>query len=258
MNHLQQLEVLLKEYQKVAIAYSGGCDSNFLYQFAKKTLGNENVLAILCVGDMMSKEDVEDAKALLKDGQYVIVDVDVFSVDAFLNNRQDRCYHCKKMIMSQVIAQAKKNGFDYVLDGKNKDDEGVYRPGIKACQELGILSPLASVHMTKQMIRDYSKQLGISTCNKPSNACLASRFPYETVLTHELLERVSKAEAYLHQKGLYHVRVRTHDNLARIEVEPQDFMKVVNDSHLISYFEEIGYRFVTLDLKGITSGSYDG
>lgn len=257
MELLQQLKEILKKYQKVAIAYSGGCDSHFLYCIAKETLGKENVLAVLCEGDMMSKEDIDNAKVLLKDGQYVIVDVDVFDVEAFVNNRRDRCYFCKKMIMSHVIEQAHLNGFDYVLDGKNKDDEKVYRPGIRACQELGILSPLAQVGMTKEMIRDYSKQLNIVTYNKPSNACLASRFPYDTILTKEKLNQVDEAEALLHQRGMDHSRVRVHDKIARIEVEKSQFQKLINDTEIIHQFELLGFDFVTLDLKGITSGSYD-
>lgn len=257
MNPLQQLRALLKTYQKVAIAYSGGCDSNFLYQVAIETLGKENVLAVLCIGDMMSTEDIEEAKRLLKNGQYKIVNVNVFDEESFVHNRQDRCYHCKKMIMSHVIEQACQHDIQYVLDGKNMDDEGVYRPGIKACQELGILSPLSEVGMNKQMIRDYSKQLGISTYAKPANACLASRFPYNTLLTKEKLQLVSHAEALLHQRGIHHVRVRVHDCIARIEVEKKDFETLIDDQRLVEELNELGFDYVTLDLKGITSGSYD-
>lgn len=257
MNHLEELKALLKTYQKVAIAYSGGCDSNFLYHVAVDTLGSDHVLAVLCVGDMMSKEDIEEAKSFIKDGQYEIVHVNVFDVDAFLNNRKDRCYYCKKMIMFQVIEQAHLHGIQYVLDGKNLDDESVYRPGIRACQELGILSPLSQVKMTKEMIRHYSQCLGISTYAKPANACLASRFPYDTVLTKEKLDLVSQAEALLHQRGIYHVRVRVHDSLARIEVERSDFNLLLHDEQLVDELEKLGFAYITLDLKGITSGSYD-
>ena len=257
MDKLEQLQALLKSYSKVAIAYSGGCDSHFLYSVAVETLGKENVLAFLCVGSMMSKEDINEAKHFLIDGFYEIVDVDVFDVPAFLHNHKDRCYHCKKMIMSHVIEKAQLYHIDFVLDGKNKDDESCYRPGMKACEELGILSPLAQVGLTKQMIRDYSQQLHLPTHNKPSNACLASRFPYDTFLTLEKLEMVSQAEAFLHQKGIKHVRVRVHGKLARIEVDREQFIKIINDNELILQFEKLGFQFITLDLKGITSGSYD-
>lgn len=255
MEQIDQLKEVLKGYQKVAIAYSGGCDSHFLYTVAKETLGVKNVLAVLCVGDMMSREDIDSAKALLQDGQYEIIPIDVLQIQEFHMNRKERCYFCKKTIMSAIIAKAKEKGFVHVLDGMNKDDLSVYRPGRKACEELGILSPLKN--MTKQMIRDYSQQLNIVTYNKPANACLASRFPYDTELTLEKLERVAKGEALFHQMGINHVRLRVHDDLARIEVEKQDFMKVIDHPTLLKDLKALGFRFITLDLEGIKSGSYD-
>jgi len=257
VNQLKQLQELLKTYEKVAIAYSGGCDSHFLYRVAVMTLGKENVLAILCQGEMMSREDIEDAKAFLEDEQSVIVDVDVLACDAFLYNCKDRCYHCKKMIMSHVIKEAHKRGFLRVLDGQNKDDQGVYRPGIQACRELGILSPMAELGLTKNQIRSYSQELKIETYNKPANACLATRFPYGTFLTHEKLQLVSEAEKRFHQKGINHVRVRVHEKIARIEIEKHDFQKVIDDEVLVSDLEALGFDFITLDLKGISSGRYD-
>lgn len=252
---LNQLKKELKSYQKVAIAYSGGCDSHFLYTIAKNTLGVENVLAVLVVGDMMSQEDIDHAKMLLQGGQYEIVPIDVFQMDAFLMNKKDRCYHCKKMIMSSVIEKAKEKGFTKVLDGMNKDDLSVYRPGRKACEELNILSPLKN--MTKQTIRRYSKQLGIVTFNKPANACLASRFPYDTKLTVEKLKRVSQGEALFHQRGIDHVRLRVHDDLVRIEIEKNDFSRILDNQVLLTELKDLGFRFITLDLDGIKSGSYD-
>lgn len=257
MTKLEQLQNQLKEYGKVAIAYSGGADSNFLFQVAKMTLGKENVLAVLCQGVMMPQEDIDSALHLLEDSQHVVLKADALSVEAFRFNHKDRCYHCKKMIMSNVIKVANEHGFQYVLDGKNKDDEKVYRPGLKACEELGIISPLAMCEMSKQEIRDFSKQLNISTYNKPSNACLASRFDYNNELTVENLKRVADGEKYLHDKGMLHVRLRVHGDIARLEVEPQDFTKVIEDQELIQNIKALGFRFVTLDLEGIRSGGYD-
>lgn len=257
MDALQKLRDILKSYQKVAIAYSGGCDSHFLYEISKKELGVQNVLAILCCGEMMSKKDIAEAKMLLGNAPHVIVDVDVFSQEAFRYNHKDRCYHCKKMIMEHVIEEAHKRGFVHVLDGQNLDDGQVYRPGRRACEELGILSPLAQAQMTKRMIREYSRMFNIVTYAKPANACLASRFPYDTLLTTEKLKAVSEAEELLHQRGIFHVRVRVHEQLARIEVEKDEFEKIIYDNKLIEEFLQLGFQFVTLDLKGITSGSYD-
>ncbi|WP_041138668.1 ATP-dependent sacrificial sulfur transferase LarE [Beduini massiliensis] len=257
MDKLDVLKKKLAAYQKVAIAYSGGCDSNFLLNVAILTLGKENVLAVLCVGDMMSKEDLAEARTLLKDVRHVEIPIDVLSVSQFKHNAHDRCYHCKKMIMSQVIKAAHAQDFEYVMDGKNKDDEGVYRPGIQACLELGILSPMAECQLTKQEIREYSKSLGIVTHDKPANACLASRFNYDTLLTKEKLDRVDKAEALLHQLGIYYVRVRVQGELARIEVEKENFAKVMAHLEVAEALKALGFRYVTLDLDGITSGSYD-
>ena len=220
MNKLELLQEELRNYGKVAIAYSGGVDSNFLFHVALETLGKENVLPVLCRGAMMSKEDIEGALEQLKDSNHVVL-------------------------------------FTYVLDGKNKDDEKVYRPGLKACEELGIISPLANNNLVKQEIRDYSKQLGIATYNKPSNACLASRFDYNTELTLEKLKLVETGEKYLHDLGMLHVRLRVHGDVARLEVEPEDFMKIIENKELIQNIKNLGFRFVTLDLEGIRSGGYD-
>lgn len=257
MNKLELLKEALRQYEKVAIAYSGGCDSNFLMNVAVDTLGKENVLSVLCLGEMMSKEDIEDAKSLLKGLNHKVIPVSPLEVKEFKYNDKKRCYFCKKMIMSTIIEEARKEGFEYVLDGKNLDDEGVYRPGIQASKELGIISLMADVGLTKKEIRNFSKELGIVTHDKPANACLASRFDYNVELTLEKLERVAKAEALFHTLGIHHVRVRVQDELARIEVEKEEFSKVIEDPSLVEKMKALGFRFVTLDLNGITSGSYD-
>lgn len=257
MDKLKELRKVLQSYQKIAIAYSGGCDSNFLMNVAMQTLGKDNVLCVICIGAMMSKEDIDNARTLLKDIPHVEVTLDVFSIDAFKNNDRRRCYFCKKEVMSAVIKEANAKGFTYIVDGKNIDDDGEYRPGIEACKELGIVSPLSMAGLTKKDVRRYSEELGVVTYNKPSNACLASRFNYGTVLTKENLALVDKAEALFHEENIHHVRVRVHDTLARIEVHPNVFDKVYKNTELIRKIKELGFRYITLDLHGITSGSYD-
>ena len=226
MNKLELLQEELRNYGKVAIAYSGGVDSNFLFHVALETLGKENVLPVLCRGAMMSKEDIEGALEQLKDSNHVVLSVNPLDVEAFHFNHKDRCYHCKRSIMSKVIAVAKEHDFTYVLDGKNKDDEKVYRPGLKACEELGIISPLAN--------NDYN-----------------------TELTLEKLKLVETGEKYLHDLGMLHVRLRVRGDVARLEVEPEDFMKIIENKELIQNIKNLGFRFVTLDLEGIRSGGYD-
>lgn len=257
MEKLEILRNILKSYGKVAVAYSGGCDSNFLFNVAVNTLGKENVLAVLCNGAMMAKDDLNHALNMLEGYNHEVVDVDVFEVEAFKYNHKDRCYHCKKSVMGNVIEQAKKHGFKYVVDGKNLDDDGGYRPGQLACMELGILSPLHESKLTKHEIRMYSKQLNIETHDKPSNACLATRFDYNTELTAELLSKVDYAENIIRSYGIKNCRLRLQDQLARIEVEPNNFSLIVENKELINKLKEIGFKFITLDLEGLKSGSYD-
>lgn len=257
MNKIKQLEDILKGYQKVAIAYSGGCDSHFLLSMALRVLGKNNVLAIICHGVMMSKEDWLSAHQLLKDVHYKEIEVDVLSIKEFRENDKKRCYFCKKKIMSKVIETAKLQGFQYVLDGQNADDQKVYRPGIQACQELGILSPLSMCQMTKQEIRNYSQDLQLPTFDKPANACLASRFDYDTLLIEDKLNQVDQAEKLLHEIGIKHVRVRVQDQLARIEMEPSQYEVILKHHNIIQKIKNLGFRYVTLDLEGIKSGGFD-
>ena len=257
MDKLDRLKEILKSYKAIAIAYSGGCDSNFLLSVAIDTLGKDRVLAVNCMGRMMSDEDQDDVYQYLKDTWHVIKPVNVFDVEQFRTNDKRRCYFCKKNVMNQVIDEAKKHGICYVADGRNVDDGNEYRPGLQACKELGICSPLYEAGMTKEDIRYYSKQLHIPTYNKPSNSCLASRFDYGTILTKEKLDCVNKGENLFHQLGIKHMRLRVQDELARIEVEKQDFDVVLKHPELIDELKKLGFRFVTLDLEGIKSGSYD-
>lgn len=257
MNKLEQLKNQLRSYQKVAIAYSGGVDSNFLFALAQAVLGRENVLAIFCEGAMIAPDEKQAATALLEGALHEIIPVDVLAIEQFTTNDKQRCYHCKKTIMTKVVETAKKRGFTNVLDGQNHDDSKSYRPGSVACLELGIISPLASCALTKQEIRAYSKELGIATYNKPANACLASRFDYNVNLSAAKLERVGQGEAWLKKAGLTNLRLRVQDDLARIEVEPADFAAVIGNPEIVPALKKLGFRYVTLDLAGLKSGGYD-
>lgn len=257
MDKLEQLKELLNSYHKVAIAYSGGVDSNFLFEVAKATLGVDNVLAVFCQGAMIAKAEKEEALKMLQGARHRVIDIDVLAIEQFKHNDKLRCYHCKFAIMTKVIAAAKEEGFDIVIDGRNDDDGKSYRPGIQACEELGILSPLASVAMTKAEIRAYSKQLGIATHDKPANACLASRFDYGAKLDLSQLERVAQGEEIIRNLGIASLRLRVAGDLARIEVEPKDFEKITGSSQLVASLKKLGFTYVTLDLAGLKSGGYD-
>ena len=256
---LNRLEEKLKEMKKVAISYSGGIDSSFLLYVANKILPRENVLAIIANGAMVSRKDYEDAINFLKENnfQYREIEYNPLEIEAFRENNKDRCYYCKKNLLSNVKKEAKENGFNIVLDGKNADDLKVYRPGNKATEELNIISPLAEVGFDKKMIRDESKKLGIKIWNKPSNSCLATRFPYNTILKREDLRKVELGEELIKSLEIQKVRLRVHDNIARIEILKEDFKKTLDNEEIIDKIKKLGFKFVTLDLSGIKSGSFD-
>ena len=174
------------------------------------------------------------------------------------NNPPDRCYICKKNIFSKLIQKSEELKTTVVLDGTNKDDLTLYRPGIRALKELGILSPLANAGLTKKDVREIAEYYNISTAGRPSTPCFATRFPYNTVITKRDIERAEEGENYLKSLGLYNVRLRVHGNIARIEVDENYFNTIIlNKAEIISKLKEIGYNYVTLDLECFRSGSMD-
>ena len=258
MEKLDRLREYLSNFDKLCVAYSGGVDSDLLMNVAYEVL-KDNAIAVIGDGVMLSRQDLEDAENLArKTGiKYYVVKVDVFSVNEFKFNDKKRCYYCKKNIMGEIIKKANELGFYTVADGKNSDDGKVYRPGAEAARELGIVSPLYEAGMTKQDIRQAAKELGLETWNKPSNSCLATRFPYDTELTAENFAKVEGAELLIAQKGIPSGRVRMHGDIARIEVPEDRFNELISDRKLIEDIKNFGFRYVTLDLEGFRSGSMD-
>lgn len=256
---LKRLQDRLKELNKVAISFSGGIDSSFLLYVAKITLPKENVLAIMANGNMVPRKDYEEAIEYLKENKinYKEIEYKPLEIKEFKENRKDRCYYCKKKLMRRIKEEANKNGFENVLDGKNKDDLKVYRPGNKATEEVGIISPLAEIGFSKENIREESKKLGLKIWNKPSNSCLATRFPYNTILTEEDLKKVEQGEEVLKKLGIPKVRIRVHQDIARIEVEKEYFEIIMKNFDAIDSIKNLGFKYVTLDLNGLTSGSFD-
>ena len=267
MEKQTQLEDYLKKLKKVAIAYSGGIDSSYLLFVANKVLSKEQVLAVIANGIMVPRKDYEEAIAFLKENhfQYIEVPYKPLEITEFRENHKDRCYHCKKELMTTIKKVANENGYEYLLDGKNADDLTVYRPGNKATEEVGVISPLAKFEISKEEIRQDSKNLGIPFWNKPSNSCLATRFPYNTNLTEEGLKKVEESEEIIKSIGIKKVRVRVHDSIARIELNPEDFqlilsntkMKNRNGKDIVEKIKDLGFSYVTLDLSGLKSGSFD-
>ena len=247
----------LKEKGKICIAFSGGVDSTFLLKVAQNVLG-ENVLAITVRSSMYPDRELKESKEFCKSLKikHIFLDANEYSVPEFVGNSKNRCYFCKKGIFSKVKEIAQKEGFDIVADGSNLDDEGDYRPGIKALKELGIISPLKEAGLTKNEIRELSKELGLSTWDKPSMACLASRIPYGSVITREKLKKIEIAEEFLLSNNFKQFRVRYYDDLAKIEVLKEDIPKVLQLSEvIIAKFKEIGFNYITLDLEGYRTGS---
>lgn len=258
MEKLDKLREYFSKFDKLCVAYSGGVDSDLVMNVAYEVL-KDNVIAVIGDGIMLSRKDLEDAERLAKKVgiKYYVVKTDAFSVKEFKFNDRKRCYYCKKNIMGGIISKAKELGFNIIADGKNADDGKVYRPGAVAAFELGIVSPLYEVGMTKADIREAAKILGLETWNKASNSCLATRFPYDTELNEEKFKMVENAELMIAKKGITSARVRFHGDIARIEIPKDKFGEFLADKELLEDIKKVGFRYITLDLEGFRSGSMD-
>lgn len=263
MTEVEKLEKLnnrIKELKRVIVAFSGGVDSTFLLKVCLDVLGKENVLAVTARSSTYPTREFEEAKKLAESlgANHEIIISEELEVPGFSDNPPERCYYCKKELFGKLLKMARERGFNYVLDGSNADDTGDFRPGMKAKDELGVLSPLKEAGLTKAEIRALSRKMGLPTWNKPSFACLASRFPYGEKITKEKLNRVEKAEDLLNSLGFVQYRVRSHGDLARIEVSPGEierfFDKALREK-VVAGLKELGFLYVSLDLAGYRTGS---
>jgi uncharacterized protein len=256
------LEKVLSPHGPICLAYSGGVDSSFLAWFIRHVLKME-FTAFLVVSPFISRREHRNALQVAEEigmSPEEIV-LDVLGVEAVRDNPAQRCYFCKTEIISRIEKRARDLKCSLLVDGTNAGDRKVHRPGHKALQELGVLSPLALAGLEKAEIRELSRLAGLSTWNKPSQSCLATRIPYGTPLTLELLSRVEQAEAILWDLGCEQVRVRVHGtDLARIEVNPEAFGILLQEearNRVARHLRELGFLHVTLDLAGFRSGCWD-
>ncbi len=256
---LESLKDILTDMESVLVAYSGGVDSTFVMKVAKDVLGDK-VLAVTARSPVYPSEEIEQARGLALNlkVRHEIIETHEMANPKFVNNPKERCYWCKEELFSTLTGIARKNDLKYVVDGTNFDDLDDFRPGMKAAGDLGIRSPLKEAMLTKEDIRSLSKRLGLPAWNKPSLACYGSRFPYGTKITEENVNKVDKGERYLRSLGITQVRVRHHDRIARIEVMEEDIPRLLEEKsrrRVISYFKELGYPYVTVDLEGYRTGS---
>jgi len=241
------------------VAFSGGVDSTFLLWAAHRMLG-ERALAVTGRSESVASGQIEEARQLAKDmgARHAVLDTEELQNPLYVQNPTNRCYHCKTELFTKLEAFASREGMRWIVEGSNLDDLRDYRPGMQAAVEHGVRSPLKEAELTKAEIRELSKAAGLPTWDKPAMPCLSSRIPYGMFVSPEKLTMIDRSEAYLRSLGFRDLRVRHHGAVARIELPPSDFPKLLAGNlaaDVAQKLREFGFKFVTLDLQGFRSGS---
>lgn len=256
----ERIDDLTKE--NIFVAFSGGADSSLILKLSAEAADKNGtkVYAVMIHTKLHPVEDLEVARRVAAEvgAEFRVLELDELKETGIENNPKNRCYLCKKGLFSKMQDAAKKAGIRYILEGTNEDDLHVYRPGIQALKELGIISPLAEGGLTKQEVRSWLADLGISVAERPSSPCLATRLPYGDTIDYELLSRIDQGETFIKELGFTNVRLRIHKNIARIEVDKKDLGRMILKSDcVIDQLKKLGFFYITIDLEGFRSGSMD-
>ncbi|AFL68618.1 ATP-dependent sacrificial sulfur transferase LarE [Sulfurospirillum barnesii] len=248
----ENLKTILASHKRLVVAFSGGVDSSFLLKVAHDVLG-ENVLGVSVQTPYIAHGEIDDARRVAAQIGVSHVVHDAPWIESLKHNPENRCYVCKHALFSSLQSLANQKGFFAIAEGSNVDDTHELRPGRQALQELGIVTPLLEAQLHKEEIRALSKHLGLSTWDKPSYACLLTRFSHNVSIETHALAMVENAEAYLIAKGYAKMRVRYEQRMARIEMEKEDALRLMNDAHfscMIAHLKAFGFLHVMLDLEG--------
>lgn len=253
----QELLYILKKMRSALLAYSGGVDSTFLLSSAKKA--GIRIKAVTAFSETMARKDFLSACELAKllDVEHEVIRTEEMNNLDFIKNTRDRCFYCKDELFSRLQQIAYKEGYDFVIDGSNADDSKDWRPGMKAAMKYGVRSPLLEAGLSKEDIRQLSRQMGLPTWSKPSSPCLSSRFPYGMTITLDALRKVEKAEDLLKDLGFTELRVRYYGDTARIELRTDEIERILDKrirNKVIEQFKKIGFKYISLDLEGFRSG----
>ena len=248
--------------KNVLVAFSGGVDSSLMLRLACEAAQKKGtkVFAVTMQTGLHPHGDVDIARRVAEEAgaEHIVIQLNELDEAGIRFNPIDRCYRCKRLLFAKLLGKAEQLGAAYVLEGTNEDDLHVYRPGIRALKEFGIISPLAKFGITKAEVRQMALEYGVSVAKRASTACMVTRFPYDTELTYEALDRADQAEEWLRQQGFYNVRLRIHGEVVRIEIDTKDMgALLLKREEVVDELKKMGYTYITIDLEGYRSGSMD-